>query len=57
MILLKKFVVSYNEWGIQVEAETVEQAKTEAYISFQKFYLVPVCKDKFMKGIYMVREV
>jgi dihydroorotase len=54
--VLKNYVISYDGFGIQVEAETIEEAKKQAFISFKKFYPAPVAEDKFMSGINKVRE-
>ena len=54
---MKKFSVSYDEWGILVDADTVEQAKIEAFQSFQEFYPASVSEEKFMNGITNIREI
>ncbi len=49
-----KYIVSYNGWGITVEAENPKQARHKAYIKFNESY--PTQYGTFMRGIEEVSE-
>ena len=52
---MNEYVVWYDNWGINVKADTVKKARHKAYVKFNETY--PTEYGKFMRLTKEVEEV